>query len=100
MQDADRCRFQWVVCQLDMLRNCMTISAIRKKISDLAKSLDGTYDQILLQIDEEYQPEVLKTLQAITVTEKPLTLQEIVEIIAVDLDANPPQFDPDNRLLE
>jgi hypothetical protein len=93
-------RFQWVICQLDMLRRCMSVNAIRKQMSALPKSLDETYDRILLSIDEIHQPEVMKTLQALTVTVDVLTPEEIVEILAVDLEATPPRFEPDSRLLD
>ena len=93
-------RFQWVICQLDMLRRCMSVSAIRKAMSALPKSLDETYDRILLGIDEIHQPEVMKVLYALTVSVNQLTLEEIVEILAVDLEATPPRFEPDSRLLD
>jgi hypothetical protein len=66
----------------------------------LPKNLDQTYDQILSQIDEFHQAEVMKTLQAITVTVEPLTLEEVVEILAVNLDSNPPVFELDSRILD
>jgi hypothetical protein len=92
--------FQWVVCQLDMLKCCMSIAAIRQRMTALAGTLDETYDQILSSIDEMHQVEVMKTLQALTVTVYPLCLGELVEIIAVDLEATPPRFDKDSRLLD
>ena len=42
----------------------------------------------------------MKTLQALTVEECPLRIEEIVEILAVDLDSAPPRFYPDSRLLD
>ena len=93
-------RFQWVLCQLDMLRRCMSVSAIRKAMSALPKGLDETYDRILLGIDEIHQPEVMKVLYALTVSANQLTLEEIVEILAVDLEATPSRFEPESRLLD
>lgn len=93
-------RFQWVTCQLDMLRRCTSINAIRKAMTVLPKSLDETYDRLLLGIDEIHQSEAMKVLQALTVSRDPLTLEEIVEILAVDLEATPPRFEPDSRLLD
>ncbi|KAK0123929.1 hypothetical protein ONS95_008919 [Cadophora gregata] len=93
--------FQWVVCQLDMLNRCLSVAAVRKALTaGLPKNLDQTYDQILAGIDEEHFTEVMKILQAVTATNDPLTLEDIVEILAVDLDANPPRFDPDSRLVD
>jgi hypothetical protein len=93
-------RFRWVTCQLDMLRRCTSISTIRKAMTALPKSLDETYDRLLLGIDEVHQPEVMKILQALTVSRHPLTLEETVEILAVDLEATPPRFESDSRLLD
>lgn len=42
----------------------------------------------------------MKILQALTATIEPLTLEDIVEILAVDLESHPPRFDPDSRLLD
>jgi hypothetical protein len=79
----------------------MSVAAIRKALAaGLPKNLEQTYDQILSQIDEFYQAEVMKTLQAITVTVKPLTLEEVVEILAANLDSTPPIFELDSRLLD
>jgi hypothetical protein len=79
----------------------MSVAAIRKALAaGFPKNLDQTYDQILSEIDELHQQEVLKTLQALTATLESLTLEEIVEILAVDLDSDPPHFDADSRILD
>jgi hypothetical protein len=79
----------------------MSVASIRKALSaGLPKNLNQTYDQILSHIDELHQQDVLKILQALTATHESLTLEEIVEILAVDLDSNPPHFDSDSRLLD
>ena len=83
-----------------MLRRCTSVNAIRKAMSALPKSLDETYDRLLLGIDEIHQPEVMKILHALTVSVRQLTLEEIVEILATDLEATPPRFEPDSRLLD
>ena len=45
-------RFRWVVCQLDELRKCARLSERRKALKALPKTLDETYEQILVNIDE------------------------------------------------
>jgi len=90
-----------VVCQLDMFRRCLSVAAVRKALATpLPKSLDETYERILSNIDEVHQPEVMKILQALTVSIDHLTLDQVVEILAVDLDSIPPRFDPDARVLD
>ncbi|KAK6598467.1 hypothetical protein H4I95_09077 [Botrytis cinerea] len=91
--------FRWVVCQLDMFRKCMSVSAIRKAMKTLPKSLDETYERILQQIDVDHQSEVSKILQALTVAVKRLNVEELVEILAIDIDSDLPCFDEDSRLL-
>ncbi|KAH9215941.1 hypothetical protein DL95DRAFT_445710 [Leptodontidium sp. 2 PMI_412] len=93
--------FQWVVCQLDMLNRCLSVAAVRKALTaGLPKNLDQTYDQILANIDEEHLVEVMKILRALTATKESLTLEDIVEILAVDLECTPPCFNVDSRLLD
>ncbi|EDN91972.1 hypothetical protein SS1G_07834 [Sclerotinia sclerotiorum 1980 UF-70] len=62
--------------------------------------LDETYERILQQIDIQHQWEVSKILQALTVAVKPLNVEELVEILAIDFDSDPPCFDQDSRLLD
>lgn len=83
-----------------MLKKCMSVNAIRKAMLVLPKSLDDTYDRLLLGVDPEYQPEVMKVLQALTVTRSALTLERVVEILAVNLESNPPRFEVESRLLD
>ncbi|KAE8441531.1 hypothetical protein EG329_004877 [Mollisiaceae sp. DMI_Dod_QoI] len=93
--------FQWVVCQLDMLQRCLSVAAVREALSvEFPKDLVGTYDQILYGIQQSYQLEALKTLQAVVATVEPLTPKEIVDILAVDLDTTPPRFEADARLID
>ncbi|KAH7324057.1 hypothetical protein BKA65DRAFT_598554 [Rhexocercosporidium sp. MPI-PUGE-AT-0058] len=93
--------FQWVVCQLDMLNRCLSVAAVRKALTaGLPKNLDQTYDQILANIDEDHLSEVMKILRALIATEESLTLEEIVEILAVDLECAPPCFNVDSRLID
>ncbi len=84
-----------------MLNRCLSVAAVRKTLFvGLPKNLDQTYDQILAGIDESHQSEVMKIMMALTVAKEPLTLEDIVEILAVDLDTIPPRFDADSRLLD
>ncbi|KUJ17322.1 uncharacterized protein LY89DRAFT_733179 [Mollisia scopiformis] len=93
--------FQWVVCQLDMLQKCLSVAAVRKALStDFPQDLEGTYDQILHDIPSNCQPEASKVLQALIATRELLSVEEIVDILAVDLDSTPAKFDPDARPID
>lgn len=90
--------FRWVYCQLEMLRNCVTIHALRKALGSLPKTLDDTYERILSNIDESYAVEVQKVLQYLAFCQWAPTLAEMVEILAIDWDDDEPHFDAQNRI--
>ena len=70
---------------------------MKKALSTLPKTLDETYDRILANIPKEYQEETIQLLQFLTYSERPLTIEEAVDAIAVDLQ-NDPQFNAEFRL--
>src|SRR5579862_7847890 len=92
-------RFRWAVCQLDALRNCLTLPMLRKALASLPKTLDDTYARILCSIDEEHSKNALKILQWLVYSARPLQLEEVAEVIAVDIEDNP-RFDTKRRLPE
>jgi hypothetical protein len=75
-------RFQYVACQLDILRRCFPES-IRSFLNDLPKTLDETYGRTLLGIDEQKRKYTQRLLQCLTVSIRPLHVEELAEIIAV-----------------
>jgi hypothetical protein len=82
---------------LDTLHKCLKLDKLRKALRSLPKTLDDTYAQILLKIDEDYSQDALKILQWLVHSARPLRIEEIAEVIAVDTD-NKPGFDPERRL--
>src|SRR5579862_5175895 len=92
-------RFRWTVCQLDALEKCLSLPMLRKALSSLPKTLDDTYARILCSIDEDYSENALKILQWLAWSARPLRIEEIAEIIAVDIEDNP-RFDPERRFPE
>ncbi|KAL5330791.1 hypothetical protein ACEPPN_000314 [Leptodophora sp. 'Broadleaf-Isolate-01'] len=89
-------RFRWVVCQLDVLRKCLKVDALRKALKSLPKTLDDTYARILLSIDEDYRRDAFRILQWLVYSARPLRIEEMVEIIAIDTEQS--QFNPEDRL--
>ena len=55
-----------------------------------------TYARILVNIDEEYSQDAFPILQWLVYSARPLRIQEVAEVIAIDTDES--RFDPDNRL--
>jgi hypothetical protein len=79
-------RFRWVTCQLDVLRKCLKVDTLRKTLRSLPKSLDETYDRILSNIDKIYRDDAQKILQWLTFSARPVTLAEVAEVLAVDVE--------------
>ena len=95
-------RFRWVACQLDSLGDCFDLLHLRQALKSLPKTLDDTYARILCNIDNHYKHynrQILKILQWLTFSLRPLQLKEVAEIIAIDVDEIP-RFDPQRRLAE
>ncbi|SLM37986.1 P-loop containing nucleoside triphosphate hydrolase [Lasallia pustulata] len=88
--------FRWVVCQLDALRTCLNLSMLRKALEDLPTTLDETYARMLRSIPEEHSEYAIKLLQWLTYSARPLRLEELAEIVAVNIDGSP-WFDCDDR---
>jgi len=86
-----------VVCQLDVLQKCLKLSSLRKALNSLPKTLHETYHRILLNIEEEYRDDAFKVLQWLAFSARPVTLAEVAEVLAINLDDRP-HFDPDQRL--
>ena len=79
-------RFRWVFCQLATLRRCFPI-AIRHTLNELPQTLDETYERALLGIDREKRIYAHRLFQCLTVSIRPLRVEELAEVLAVQLDA-------------
>lgn len=92
-------RFRWAACQLDSLGNCFDLPHLRQALEALPKTLDDTYARILCNIDKDYdnyKRSILKILQWLTLSARPLQLEEIAELITINVDETP-GFDPARR---
>ncbi|KAF4626579.1 hypothetical protein G7Y89_g11575 [Cudoniella acicularis] len=88
--------FRWAVCQFDVLRNCKKVSAIKKALAELPKTLDETYARILQDIAENDFDEARSILRWVAFSARPLTLQEVAEAAVLRPGDDP--LDPDERL--
>ncbi|RYN35548.1 hypothetical protein AA0114_g11715 [Alternaria tenuissima] len=89
--------FRWAVCQLDTLGKCCNRAMLRKSLATLPRTLDQTYDRILTAISEEYAEYAMRILQWLTFSARPLSVEEIAEVVAIDV-ARDPAFDGDEVL--
>lgn len=91
-------RFRWVDCQLDTLRACNKVSAIKTSLDQLPATLDETYERILRAIEPADTVEAYNILQWLAFAERPLTLEEVAEAAVTKEDGGP--IDPEDRLFD
>lgn len=99
LTNSSRHRFRWVACQLDALSGCRSLNKLRQTLDSLPTTLDGTYDRILCNIDPMFKRETLQILQWLASSLRPLTVEEVAELVAFDVDGEP-KFDAANRLAD
>ena len=92
-------RFRWVALQLDRLKECWTITDLKKQLNNLPQGLEETYDRILLGIKEKDHGYVKLFLQWLSFAVRPLSLKELAATAAIDLSAEDgPEYKSDNEL--
>ena len=79
-------RFRWVYCQLEALRPCFP-NNLRRMLDELPKSLDETYQRILKEINNANHKQAHQLLQCLAVALRPLQVEELAEVLALDVDA-------------
>ena len=80
-------RFRWVFCQLDALQHCFPPN-LRPYLNDLPETLDETYEQILGDINRAQKDNARRLLQCLTVTVRPLQVEELAELLAFDFQVS------------
>jgi ankyrin repeat protein len=78
-------RFRWVVCQLEVLRQCLAPS-VRRILDELPETLDETYERILHEIPKSNRVHAHRLLQCLTVAVRPLYVEELAEVLAVEFE--------------
>ncbi|KAH9071115.1 hypothetical protein EDB83DRAFT_316148 [Lactarius deliciosus] len=78
--------FRWVFCQLEILRHCFP-SSVLNILEQLPESLDETYERILKEINRANRAHAYRLLQCLTVAVRPLRVEELAEVLAVDFGA-------------
>ena len=70
---------------------------LREALASLPETLDETYARILDSISSNHKRNMIRILQFLAYSERPLFLEEAVDAIAVDLEASP-GFTPEYRM--
>ncbi|KAH7000290.1 hypothetical protein EDB80DRAFT_811411, partial [Ilyonectria destructans] len=82
--------FRWVECQFTSLENCPRSEAhLEDLLASLPRSLDETYERMLLNIDEGSAEYARRALTFLCCAKRPLTVAEVIEGMAVDLEDCP-----------
>src|SRR6266850_5802141 len=98
---CDDRRFRWASCQLKTLRRT-PLQKIPSALKALPKSLDEAYERKLQGIDEEKWEYAHRIFQFLTVSARPLYIQEVAEVFSIDIDKDSeatkfkPRFRPKN----
>ncbi|KAL8956660.1 MAG: hypothetical protein Q9193_005878 [Seirophora villosa] len=98
MEKADG-MFRWVECQLDILQHCLFVRELEKALESLPQTLHETYERILCTINKSHERLAIKALQWLLYSRRPLTVQELAEVLAIDVEAEP-RFDVNSRLAD
>ncbi|KAH8882915.1 purine and uridine phosphorylase [Thozetella sp. PMI_491] len=90
--------FRWVFCQLETLELCLDYPAVQKVLSSLPETLDETYRRILDNLPRSYLEKATRLLQFLAFSERPLRIDEAVDILAVDCKQKRERFKIENRM--
>jgi ankyrin repeat protein len=89
-----------VYCQLEALRHCLPPS-VGRILDELPETLDETYERVLREINKANREHARRLLQCLTVALRPLRVEELAEVLAIDFDAPArggiPQLNPNWR---
>ena len=72
-------------CQLEALRHCLPPS-VRGILEALPDTLDETYERVLKEINKANREHARRLLQCLTVALRPLPVEELAEVLAIDFD--------------
>ena len=90
-------RFRWVYCQLETLRHCL-VRNVQRTLGELPQTLDDTYERILREIPSQNAGDTHRLLQCLTVAVRPLRVEELAEVLAVDvITGRTPMLNVDSR---
>ena len=73
---------------MDVMKKCSKPSGVRKKLRQLPKTLEATYDRIIENVPEEHRADARPVLQLISVSYRPLHISEVVDAICVDCESD------------
>ncbi|KAF9060189.1 ankyrin repeat-containing domain protein [Rhodocollybia butyracea] len=92
-------QFRWVDCQVTVLERCKTPKSMREALKKLPNTLEETYTLAIERMSKgEHVKDAGQLLMWLVYAFEPLSIAQVTEILAVDLEDQ--TFDPDMRSLE
>ncbi|KAK8154073.1 hypothetical protein BC567DRAFT_276968, partial [Phyllosticta citribraziliensis] len=91
--------FRLASLQLKAISQSSSPSQLTQALKNLPKNIYGTYNRILEKVPEGWRDYALRLLQYFSASKKHLSLEEAVEMLAVEFSPEP-MFNPMNRLFE
>ncbi|KAJ5935909.1 NACHT nucleoside triphosphatase [Penicillium verhagenii] len=91
--------FRYVECQFNAFRRVRNRNQLDDCLRTLPRDLDETYERMLCSIADEYVDDVRRVLTLLCFSARPLTIDELIDAHAVDLN-EPPHLDRDGRSYE
>lgn len=99
--DGTKGNFRWVACQIEALKDCHTLAELEDALCCLPATLEETYERALSLIDEKRKEPIRNVLRWLCFSARPVRLEEIAEVMAIDFAAKPrPVYDPRKRLID
>lgn len=93
--------FRWVACQIEALKDCHTLAELEDALRCLPVTLEETYERALSLIDDKRKEPIRNVLRWLCFSARPVRLEEIAEVMAIDFAAKPrPFYDPRKRLID
>ncbi|KAF7965758.1 hypothetical protein HWV62_41994, partial [Athelia sp. TMB] len=88
--------FRWVVLQMDDVKKCFNKAELFLRLKTLPRGLDEAYAKIFER--SEHKKALIILLQWLVFSERPMTVEILAEVLAVDFHANAgPIYKPDMR---
>ena len=101
LNEGAKGNFRWVACQIEALKDCQTLAELEDALCCLPATLEETYERALFLIDEKRKESIRNVLRWLCFSSRPIRLEEIAEVMAIDFTAKPrPFYDPRKRLID
>ncbi|KZP17524.1 hypothetical protein FIBSPDRAFT_830542, partial [Athelia psychrophila] len=93
--------FRWVALQLEELIQCSNLRSLKQQLHALPKDIEETYERLLLRARASKRDDLRRFLQWMAFSERPITLEELAEVVTVDFQASErPCYDPELRYMD